>query len=300
VENIAIQVVATYALHSSNNLCTKCPSGQKPNSTKDGCIQVESCSDFVGIKNGSQCSGYTSPKGNCFFNGDIQINNTEVKCSDVVDVIRCGDILEMNLCMYAKKNTYPNLIIDSLSSPSTMYCIWETTNETCVAKNSIKGGLECDKFSTDVCDLLQGCAVVGGVCVDHPCPDGFSLGDMKPCPFGCVINGSSSMPLSKSNRQLPHIPEHIANNISYLNPPNHPLHNFNNIFSHNQLLMNEFQLVCVLEVCARHSITDCFNHTEDTCSLSEDGCRFFVLFCFYCELLSELGIVHYTTRYQMA
>jgi hypothetical protein len=115
---------------------------------------VKSCFDLIGIKNGSQCNDYSSPKGDCFFNGNVQINNAKVKCSDVADVMRCGDILEMGLCMYAKKDMYPNLIIDFLSSPSTMYCMWETTSEICVAKNSFKGGLECNKFGIDVCGLL--------------------------------------------------------------------------------------------------------------------------------------------------
>jgi hypothetical protein len=107
------------------------------------CIQVESCSDLIRIKNGSQCSGYSSPKGNCFFNGDIQIDNTEVRCSDVVDVMRCGDILDVIVCAYAKKDTYPNLIIDSLSSSSAMYCMWEGEKSTCVSKNSFKAGMQC-------------------------------------------------------------------------------------------------------------------------------------------------------------
>jgi hypothetical protein len=126
------------------------------------CVQVESCFDLVGIKNGSQCSGLSSVKGNCFFNGDVQIDNPRMRCSDVVDVVRCGDILEMGLCVNARKNTYPNLIIDSLSSPSTLYCMWEDEKNSCISKNAFKGGLECNKFSIDICDLLQGCAVVGG------------------------------------------------------------------------------------------------------------------------------------------
>jgi hypothetical protein len=100
------------------------------------CVQVENCSDLIGIKNGSQCNDYSSLKGNCFFNGNVKVNNTEVKCFDVVDVVRCGDILEMGLCVHAKKDTYPNLTIDSLSSPSTIYCTWEGGNETCVSKNT--------------------------------------------------------------------------------------------------------------------------------------------------------------------
>jgi hypothetical protein len=127
------------------------------------CVQVESCSDLMKIKNGSQCSSYSSLKGSCFFNGDVEINNSEVRCSDVVDVIRCKDILEMGVCVYAKKDTFPNLIIDSLSSPFSPYCMWENTNETCISKNSFKDELECDKFNIDVCDLFQGCAAVGGM-----------------------------------------------------------------------------------------------------------------------------------------
>jgi hypothetical protein len=51
------------------------------------------------------------------------MNNTGVRYSDVMDVMRCRDILDVIVCMYVKKGTFPNLIIDSLSSPSTMYCI---------------------------------------------------------------------------------------------------------------------------------------------------------------------------------
>jgi hypothetical protein len=152
-----------YSNSSSNNVCIKCPSGQESNSDNNKCVQVESCSDLIRIRNGSQCSGYSSPKGNCFFNGDVQIDNTKVRCSDVVDVVRCGDILEMGLCVYAKKDIFPNLVIDSVSFSSTMYCIWEDEKNACVTKNSIKGGLECNKFSIDVCDLFQGCAVLEGI-----------------------------------------------------------------------------------------------------------------------------------------
>jgi hypothetical protein len=126
---------------------------------------VESCSDLKEIKNGSQCDDYNSTKGKCFFNGDVQINNTEVRCSDIIDVIKCEDILEMGLCMYAKKDTYPNLIIDySLSSPSTIYCIWESENETCISKNSFKSVTQCKDLNTDFCERFEGCVVVGGIC----------------------------------------------------------------------------------------------------------------------------------------
>jgi hypothetical protein len=208
-----------------------------------------------------------------------------------VDVMRCGDILDVTTCIYAEKDTFPNLIIDSLSSSSIMYCVWEGEKNACVSKNSIKGGLECNKFSIDVCDLFQGCAVVGGsvsltvlnhssfffdlgICVNHPCPDDYSVEDIGTCPFGCVIDGSSPSSLSKSNKQLQHILKEIANNISYLNPTNNPLHNPNTTSLDNHLLMGEPQPICVLESCARHSVTDCLNHTEDTCFPSEDGCRF--------------------------
>jgi hypothetical protein len=107
---------------------------------------------------------------------------------------------------------------------------------------------------------------------------------METCPFGCVINENSSL-LSRNNRQLPY-PKRITNNISYSNLPNNLLYNFNNtsLDNHHQL-MDDFQPICVLEVCAHYSVTDCLNHTEDICFPSEDGCRFlkyfFCLFCFY-------------------
>jgi hypothetical protein len=126
------------------------------------CVQVKSCSDLTGIKNASQCSDHTSLKGNCFFNGDVQVGNTNVRCSDVVDVMRCGDLLEMGLCVYAKRDTYPNLTIDSLSS-STMYCMWDGEKNTCVSKNSFKADMQCTELGIDICDRFEGCTVVGGV-----------------------------------------------------------------------------------------------------------------------------------------
>jgi hypothetical protein len=96
---------------------------------------------------------------------------------------------------------------------------------------------------------------------------------MGTCPFGCVINGSSSLSLLKNNKQLQYIPKEITNNISYLNQTNNALHDSNNTLD-NHMLMDEFQPICVLEVCAHHSITDCLDHTEDICFPTEDGCRF--------------------------
>jgi hypothetical protein len=251
---------------------------------------LSSCSDLRGISSDLQCGGYISLKGKCFFNHDVHINDAEVRCSDVVDVVRCGDILDITVCAYAKKDTFPNLLIDSsFSSSSSIYCIWEGDKNVCVAKNSIKSDLECIELGTDICDRFEGCAIVGGidslfilnpsffdlgVCVDHPCPNDFSLGDMKTCPFGCVINGGSPSPLSDNNKRLQLIPKQIENNTSYSNPPNNSLPISNIISLDNNLLINEFQPICVLEVCARHSVTDCLNHTEDICFPSEDGCRF--------------------------
>jgi hypothetical protein len=127
------------------------------------CVQMESCSDLIRIKNGSQCSDYSSPEGSCFFNGDSQVNNTEVRCSNVVDVMRCGDILDVMVCIYAKKDTFPNLIIDSLSSSSTMYCVWEGEKNACVSRNSFKAGMQCIELGIDFCERFEGCAVVGGM-----------------------------------------------------------------------------------------------------------------------------------------
>jgi hypothetical protein len=67
---------------------------------------------------------------------------------------------------------------------------------------------------------------------------------MEICPFGCV-----------ANKNLPSFPSKS-----------------NNILLDNGML-GELQPACVLEVCARHSITDCFNHTENTCFPTDDGCR---------------------------
>jgi hypothetical protein len=53
---------------------------------------VSECYD-IHIKNGTECGNYLSPKGQCFFNGDIQDSIIDLKCSDVVDITKCGDIL---------------------------------------------------------------------------------------------------------------------------------------------------------------------------------------------------------------
>jgi hypothetical protein len=235
--------------------------------------------------------------------------------------LRCSDVLRAEQCTQADIKSFDD------------NCMWEATSEACVAKNSFKGGMQCIEFGTDFCDRFEGCAVVGGmrltkflvhsffdlgVCVDHPCPDDFSLGDMSTCPFGCVINESPSLSLSKNNKQLQHIPKEITNNISHLNPPNNALHNSNNTSfndhllinknpSHNsnntsldnRVLMDDLQPICVLELCAPHSVTDCLNHTEDTCFPFEDGCRFLFLFVFTVNHYQswELFIIQHDTEW---
>jgi hypothetical protein len=154
---------------------------------------------------------------------------------------RCGVILEMGLCVHAMKDTYPDLVIDSLTSSSITYCIWEDENERCVSKN--KGGLKCEELVVDLCERFVECAIVGGVnclvlliysfffkgiCIDHPCSDSFVVGENGICPFGCVFNEGFT---------------------------------------------NQSNPSCVLEVCGRYSDTDCLNHTENNCTLTKNGCR---------------------------
>jgi hypothetical protein len=141
-------------------------------SVKGKCIDFieNKCSDIKNIKNGSECGNHYSKKGKCFFNGDSQsgVNGDdwkELRCSDVEDVTECANILDFMLCAYATKDIYGNLLLDSSSSSSSIYCIWDVERGTCVTKNNFKGGLKCEEFGIEACDRMEGCAVIESIFV---------------------------------------------------------------------------------------------------------------------------------------
>jgi hypothetical protein len=122
----------------------------------------EYCLDVKNIRNGTECNNHNSMKGKCFFNGDVETSDSEGRCSDVEDVMECGDLKEFMLCSYATKEIYPNLIIDPSSTNSTFYCIWDVEAKFCFSKKSFKGGLRCEEIGIDVCDRMEACAVIAG------------------------------------------------------------------------------------------------------------------------------------------
>jgi hypothetical protein len=102
------------------------------------------------------------------------------------------------------------------------------------------------------------------------------LKETRTCPLGCVVE-ETSIPFHsyKKNQNLEDQTKEINNttHFSLLNTFSSLLVNSDNLSLNDRNLMSESEPNCVLEVCGRHSMTDCLNHTEDICFPTEDGCR---------------------------
>jgi hypothetical protein len=82
----------------------------------------EKCT-LLNVSTPSECKQFISIKGKCFYNGDDEVTGVGV-CSDIGDIMECGDFLDQTLCTYAKKHTYFNLENYSSASSAMFLCIW--------------------------------------------------------------------------------------------------------------------------------------------------------------------------------
>jgi hypothetical protein len=95
----------------------------------EGCSTSENCNLLKAVN--IECKDYRSSRGRCFFNGDDTL--TDKHCSDIVDVTYCNQLESLNLCVYADKKTYINLINNS---EEEYVCLWDAGSRTCRDKTS--------------------------------------------------------------------------------------------------------------------------------------------------------------------
>jgi hypothetical protein len=98
---------------------------------KGSCSTSDDCESLKTV--GVECEDYTSSKGRCFLNSNDNITTIDKHCSDVFDVVRCNEFQSLNLCAYADRNTYVNLISNS---ENEYICTWDMESRTCTEKSS--------------------------------------------------------------------------------------------------------------------------------------------------------------------
>jgi hypothetical protein len=122
------------------------------------CVNAPHCQDFKATN--KACEDVTSSRGKCFYNADGGSGATPRNCSDIVDVASCDQLKSMSLCVYANKETYPNLPGDS---SSISLCTWEVSSRTCKALDSDSDPIEGDSLVVVIVVVVVTALVVAGV-----------------------------------------------------------------------------------------------------------------------------------------